>query len=197
MTLSEPTVNVGPPGGRWSIVTLAEHLRVSPAAVDALLADPDQTEESPDFRSARSHHTYRDAAGTDLGDVWLHDEASERIAVQLPAARVARLILADDGADPCTWITREALHALAQHVLEHGGAEVTYAACSVTDCTLKVSAKGMCNKHYLRWCTRGTTDLHKIPTDAEVLSSSITSGPVPEHRPDLGHRLGRPHAHLI
>ncbi len=34
--------------------------------------------------------------------------------------------------------------------------------CSVTDCGLRVNARGMCKKHYSRWCRSGDTDLHPL-----------------------------------
>lgn len=102
---------------RWSIVTLAEHLAVTPAVVDALMAHP-ETEggDSPDFHSARFDYTYQDADREWLGDVWLTDEAASRIAAELPAAAIARAIVA--GVPPAT---DAALLALAEHVLTHGG----------------------------------------------------------------------------
>lgn len=103
---------------RWSIATLAGHLCVSPAVVDALLVDPEtEDEDSPDFHSARPGHTYQDADREWLGDCWLHDEAAARIAAVLPAAAIARAVLAAD----MPAISGPALLALAEHVLTHGG----------------------------------------------------------------------------
>jgi hypothetical protein len=114
-----------PPDGHtlWSIVTLAKLLCVAPAAVDALLtAGPTSDDDSPAFRAARVGHFY-EVPGMTLGDCWLRDEAAERIAAALPAARLARIILADpDGLDESVQrIAGPALLALAQHVVTHGG----------------------------------------------------------------------------
>jgi hypothetical protein len=122
-----------PPNGhtRWSIVTLAVWLCVPTHVVDALLTvDPTlEPGDSPDFHSPRGWedgvgaHSYRTPDGGDYGDVWLHDEAAERIAAALPAAQLARLILADPaGVDGQVHrIGGPALLALAQHVVTHGG----------------------------------------------------------------------------
>lgn len=103
---------------RWSIVTLAEHLAVTPSVVDALVADPETEDgDSPDFHSARPDHTYQDADREWLGDVWLTDEAASRIAAELPAAAIARAVVAAD----MPTLSGPALLALAEHVLTHGG----------------------------------------------------------------------------
>lgn len=44
----------------------------------------------------------------------------------------------------------------------------------------------MCNKHYLRWCKYGHTDLPALPSDESVFAASTQAGDVPASRPDLG-----------
>jgi hypothetical protein len=108
---------------RYSIVTLAELLCVAPASVDALLTDDEQgdIEESPDLHSARSFVTYRASDGAEYGDCWLTDEAAERIASELPVGLLARRVVADipEAAALLGW---DQIHALAQHIVTHGGA---------------------------------------------------------------------------
>lgn len=62
----------------------------------------------------------------------------------------------------------------------------SYAACSVQECELRASSRGMCNKHYLRWYQYGRTSLRILPSDLDVLTASIAIGDPPAHRPALG-----------
>jgi hypothetical protein len=113
-----------PPNGHklWSIVTLAEFLSVSPAAIDALTVDAaTSADDSPDFHSARPHHFY-EAPGMTLGDVWLHPEAAERIAADptVGAGMLARAVLGDDP-EMAALLGWDQVYALARHVVTHGG----------------------------------------------------------------------------
>ncbi len=109
-----------PPDGdlRWSIVTLATHLCVPPAAVDAeILTDPDG--DSDDFYGARPFGTYDNAAGEDRSDCWLTTEAADRIATALPAALLARRIAAGKPED--AHLAPDLVHALARHIVDYTG----------------------------------------------------------------------------
>ncbi|GAA0897896.1 hypothetical protein [Pseudonocardia zijingensis] len=114
-----------PPDGdsRWSIVTLAAHLCVPPAAVDAELLPPDDGDDggdSPDFHSARRFVTYDNAAGEDRGDCWLTHKAAERIAAALPAGLLARRVAADQP-EAAALLGWDQIHALARHIVDYAG----------------------------------------------------------------------------
>jgi hypothetical protein len=109
-----------PPDGdvRWSIVTLAAHLCVPPAAVDAEIhTDPDG--DSDDFYGTRPYGTYDNAAGEDRGDVWLTTEAADRIAAALPAGLLARRITAGRPED--ARLDPDLVWALARHIVDYTG----------------------------------------------------------------------------
>jgi hypothetical protein len=109
-----------PPNGdiRWSITTLAAHLCVPPAAVDAeIITDPDG--DSDDFYGIRLHHSYENAAGEDRGDCWLTTQAADRIASALPAGLLARRIAAGDPQD--AHLAPDLVWALARHIVDYSG----------------------------------------------------------------------------
>jgi hypothetical protein len=61
-----------------------------------------------------------------------------------------------------------------------------YAVCSVPGCSIRKSARGMCNKHYLRMYCYGRTELKRATADEEPLIANTRTGDVPLFRPDLG-----------
>jgi hypothetical protein len=70
---------------RYSIVTLAELLLVSPATVSDRL-------QPGDFHSIRLFSTYTGTNGLNLVDGWLEQYAAERIAAELHVGLLARRI---------------------------------------------------------------------------------------------------------
>ncbi len=113
-----PEHSTGPTGAAWSIVTLAAHLCVNPAVVDALTADTGRDEDNPDIHSIHPFQSYLDGDGDWISDCWMHDGAAERIATQFPAAGIARAVLAAE----MPTLSGSALRVLAEHVVTHGGA---------------------------------------------------------------------------
>lgn len=117
-----------PPQGdpRWSIVTLAEYLCITPAAVDGnLTVTPD--DDSEDLTSARIGVSYVDRDGDDLGDCFMHDEAAERIATLFPVGPLARAVLADEP-EMAALLGWDQIYAMAQHIVEMAGASVAPAS---------------------------------------------------------------------
>lgn len=123
------TLLPAPPTGEryWSIVTLAGLLCVAPAAVDAQLAPAEDggSDESPDFRGPRLHVAYDVDTPTgpeSFGDVYLTDEAADRIAAALPAGLLARRITAGHPAGTAL-LGPDHIWDLARHIVEHLGGE--------------------------------------------------------------------------
>lgn len=107
-----------PPNGesRWSIVTLAQYLCVTPAAVDGRLT-VEAGKDSPDLTDARLHVWYRDKDGDSLGDAYLCSDAAERIADELPIGLLARRVLADDP-EMAALLGWDQIYAMARHIVE-------------------------------------------------------------------------------
>lgn len=59
--------------------------------------------------------------------------------------------------------------------------------CSISDCGKPVKARGWCSKHYDRWLTRGTTADPRLSPEDRFWLRVERDGPIPEHRPNLGH----------
>lgn len=65
--------------------------------------------------------------------------------------------------------------------------DMTKRTCSVPDCTNPSESRGLCNKHYIRLRTKGTTEPRRIPTLRERFYAHVdTNGPIPSHVPELG-----------
>lgn len=113
--MSDATLPAPPHGALfWSIVTLAKHLCVAPAAVDS------RTKGSGvDLHTERPGVSYEDCFGDTIVDRYLHPDAAERIASELPAGILARRVLAEDP-EMAALLGWDQIYTLARHIVEMG-----------------------------------------------------------------------------